>query len=94
MGAQQSSGGNDDCNPCFAFPAPFKRHTKPNDPLGSPLPDTPRRKRPTFSSRYDGLEKEVYGSSQSSLRVNNSRPAHVHEGLVRYLLKVDGDTFF
>jgi hypothetical protein len=88
MGAQQSSGGNNDC--CFAFQAPFKRNTNSNDPLGSPLPDTPvsRRKRQEFSSRYGGLEKEVSAASQSSFytsNANTSRTANVFEGAVRDL---------
>ena len=88
MGAQQSSDNNDDCRPCFAFPSVFKRNANLNDPLGSPLPDTPvsRRKRRQFSSRYDGLEKEVSASSQTAfyeLNPNGSQPADVHEGLVR-----------
>jgi len=83
MGAQQSSGGSDGCHPCFAFRAPFKRYL--NDPLGSPLPDTPisKRKKRDFSSRYSGLEKEVSTAGQSSYytsNANNSRAADVHEG--------------
>ena len=88
MGAQQSSGGNDDCYPCFAFPSVFRRHANSNDPLGSPLPDTPlsRRKRRAFSSRYDGLEKELSSPGQARFYVSNtnsSRHGDVHEGLVR-----------
>ena len=89
MGAQQSSGSNDDdCRPCFAFPSVFRRRDNSNDLLGSPLPDTPvsRRKRREFSSRYDGLEKEVSAFSQTAfyaLNTNGSQAADVHEGLVR-----------
>ena len=89
MGAQQSSGGNDDCQPCLGIGAPFRR--KSSDPLGSPMPDTPissRRKRREFSSRYGGLEKEVSTATQSSFYSssnggNNSQAANVHEGSVR-----------
>lgn len=88
MGAQQSSGGNDDCQPCLGIGAPFRR--KSSDPLGSPMPDTPissRRKRREFSSRYGGLEKEVSTATQSSFysssNGNNSQAANVHEGSVR-----------
>ena len=89
MGAQQSSGGSDRCHPCFTFRAPFKRYL--NDPLGSPLPDTPisKRKKRDFSSRYSGLEKEVSTAGQSSYytsNANNSRTADVHEGSVRDLI--------
>mmetsp|Transcript_16685 Transcript_16685/g.38519 ORF Transcript_16685/g.38519 Transcript_16685/m.38519 type:complete len:430 (+) Transcript_16685:207-1496(+) len=85
MGAQQSSGGNADCRPCFAFPSIFKRNANLNDPLGSPLPDTPlsRWKRRAFSSRYDGLEKEVISPDQARFyasNTNTSRPGDVHEG--------------
>jgi len=82
MGAQQSTGGNDDCHVCFAIRAPFTRQANSNDRLGSPLPDTPisARKRREFSSQYGGLEKEVFIIGQSSFSTNNSRTAHVHEG--------------
>ena len=89
MGAQQSSAENGDCHPCFAFNAPFKRNVNSNDPLGSPLPDTPmsQRKKREFSSRYGGLEKEVSSVSagKSSLH-NKSQTADFYEGAVRDLV--------
>ena len=91
MGAQQSSEGNGDCHPCFVFGAPFGRKSNSNDPLGSPMPDTPvsRRKRREFSTQYDGLEKEISTVGQSSFYTSNanvSRTADVHEGSVRDML--------
>ena len=90
MGAQQSSVGKDDCHPCFGLQAPFKRKVSSNDPLGSPLPDTPMslRKKREFSSRYGGLEKEASSAGGSSFirntsDGNKSRTADVHEGSVR-----------
>jgi len=87
MGAQQSSVGKDDCHPCFGLQAPFKRKVSSNDPLGSPLPDTPMslRKKREFSSRYGGLEKEASSAGGSSFirntsDGNKSRTADVHEG--------------
>ena len=83
MGAQQSSGGNDDCQPCLGVGAPFRR--KANDPLGSPMPDTPvssRRKRRELS-RYGGLEKEVSPASFYGSNAHTSQTANVHEGSVR-----------
>lgn len=92
MGAQQSADAKNDCNPCFGVPAPFKRNSNSNDPLGSPMPDTPnsRQRKPEFSSRYGGLEKEVSSAATSSFYGNtsetnrtSSRTASVHEGAVR-----------
>jgi hypothetical protein len=85
MGAQQSSGVKDDgdddnsnnnCHPCFLFKAPFgNRNNNSNDPLGSPLPDTPlshRKKQREFSSQYGGLEKEVSSFKSPSLVAGNN----------------------
>ena len=90
MGAQQSSGvvdngddndksnsNNNNCHPCFLIKAPFgNRNKNSNDPLGSPLPDTPlssRKKQREFSSQYGGLEKEVSSfKSPSSVSRNNN----------------------
>jgi hypothetical protein len=90
MGAQQSSGvidigddndksnNNSNCHPCFLIKAPFgNRNKNSNDPLGSPLPDTPlssRKKQREFSSQYGGLEKEVssFKSPSSASRNNNN----------------------
>ena len=98
MGNQQSSGGNDDCQTCFALPSPFKRNGNSSDPLGSPLPDTPlvRRNKREFSSQYDGLEKELSANSQSSFYISNlynSRQADVHEGSVCNMILEDGMRF-
>ena len=82
MGAQHSSDRKGDCH-CFALKSPFRRNINSNDPLGSPLPDTPKRKKREFSSRYGGLEKEVSSLPKSSISdENKSRTANVHEGLV------------
>jgi hypothetical protein len=86
MGAQQSSGvkaddddddnSNNNCHQCFLFKAPFgNRNNKSNDPLGSPLPDTPlshRKKQREFSSQYGGLEKEVSSFKSPSFGNNNN----------------------
>jgi hypothetical protein len=94
MGGQQSSlirndSDVQDCQPCFFVKAPFRS----NDPIGSPLPDTPiaarhrkqavknELKNTVYSSRYVGLEKEVVpnGSADS---LNGRHQAEVHEGKV------------
>ena len=86
MGSQQSSGVKDDdedvdksnnnCHPCFLIKAPFgNRNKNSNDPLGSPLPDTPlsnRKKHREFSSQYGGLEKEVSSFKSPSLLSGNN----------------------
>ena len=83
-----------------------------SDPMGSPLPDTPtavrhrkqavrnalknERKNPIFSSRYEGLEKEVStsldGSNQSNLvngeAASGSLLAQVHEVKVRIFILI------
>ena len=101
MGGNQSSlirqdsdaSERDDCLPCFFLKAPFKAS---DDPIGSPMPDTPldqRRKKtavknalrhehrnnPIFSSKYNGLEKEVISQEE---KLNQ---AEIHEGAVRSL---------
>ena len=85
MGARQSSNTVEDadnnCHPCFGISAPLNRINKSNDLLGSPVPDTPVRKKREFSSRYDGLEKEVVATKLKSKITS----ADVHEGSVRDL---------
>lgn len=87
MGAKQSSNFADvDGNKhyrCFCFPTPLSRGNKTNDLLGSPMPETPisRRKKREFSSRYDGLEKEVVVSSKLKFKIPISKLADVHEGM-------------
>ena len=89
--SSDKSKDGEDCEPCFLFRKPFKGS---EDPIGSPLPDTPvnqrrkkaidqvrginRRDDTIFSSKYVGLEKEVVNPSQRSLE----EPAGVHHAEV------------
>lgn len=74
MGSQQSR--DSDCQPCFFldhFGKALRKAGNSDDPMGTPLPDTPlfqrkkraqvqramRNKDPVFSSKYGGLEKET-----------------------------------
>ena len=83
--SETSNHGN--CHPCLPFTAPFARS---NDPIGSPMPETPvhtRRKQHAVenainkqdnqSSKYGGLEKEVV-----EIEHVNRNLAQIHEGKV------------
>ena len=96
MGGKQSalihttsdvSGDDNDCN-CFFFKLPFKS----NDPIGSPMPETPLHQRakrsaiktalnkvresPVFSSKYGGLEKEVDYCSKALSSIEDQENGH------------------
>jgi len=92
MGAQQSTTRGGGGCPCFVLSPPFK--SGGHDPLGSPVPDTPRVPKDRRFSKYKGLEKEVVNNqrktkdkkvTKDTLDVAESEfQAQIHEGPVRW----------
>ena len=56
--SESDASSNQDCVPCFLFRSPFRS----NDPIGSPMPETPVQQR----KRHQAIKKALTGDQRNA----------------------------